>query len=117
MTSTASLPNTGASGAAELKKLSSKIDQNVPEYLDVHVACDHYGTHKRPTENTWLAKLPRFCVHVTPSCSSWANHEARLGAKVTHALLQRGNHRCREAGRTGILDRVKSSTENAKPLI
>ena len=56
--------------AAEFKKFLAKIDQNVPEHLDVHVICDNYGTHKHPTVNTWLAAHPRFHMHFTPTYSS-----------------------------------------------
>ncbi|GAA3076522.1 IS630 family transposase [Actinocorallia glomerata] len=42
--------------AIEFKKFLAKIDQTVPEDLDVHVVCDNYGTHKHPAVKTWLGK-------------------------------------------------------------
>lgn len=59
--------------ATEFKKFLTKIDQNVPGHLDIHVVCDNYGTHKHPTVKTWLAKHPRFHMHFTPTYSSWIN--------------------------------------------
>lgn len=46
--------------AAEFKKFLITIDQTVPAELDVHLICDHYGTHKTPAIKVWLARHPRF---------------------------------------------------------
>jgi transposase len=70
------------------KKFLTKIDQQVPEDLDVHVICDSYGTHKHRTVTRWLEKHPRFHMHFTPTYSSWINQIERLFAKVTRELLQ-----------------------------
>jgi len=51
----------------------AKIDQNMPERLDIHVVCDNYGAHKHPTVKTWLDKHPRFHMHFTSTYSSWIN--------------------------------------------
>ena len=44
--------------AVEFKKLLATIDKAVPGGLDVHVACDNYGTHKTPAIKAWLASRP-----------------------------------------------------------
>jgi transposase len=49
----------------EFKKFLAKIDQQVPDDLDVHLVCDNYGTHKSPAIRTWLASHPRFHLHHT----------------------------------------------------
>ncbi|MGO1592412.1 MAG: hypothetical protein ACTH1Z_10365 [Ancrocorticia sp.] len=38
--------------AVQFKKFLTKIDQNVPKHLGIHVVCDNYGTHKHPTVKT-----------------------------------------------------------------
>ncbi|GAA1998525.1 transposase [Microbacterium ulmi] len=83
--------------ATEFKKSLAKIDQQVPESLDVHVVCDNYGTHKHPTVKTLLGKHPRFHMHFTPTYSSWINEVKRLFAEVTRDLLQRSDHRSVQA--------------------
>jgi transcriptional regulator with XRE-family HTH domain len=35
--------------AVKFKKFLTKIDDQVPDDLDVHLICDYYGTHKHPT--------------------------------------------------------------------
>jgi transposase len=59
--------------AVEFRKFLIKIDQQVPDHLDVHLVCDNYGTHKSPAIKTWPANHPRFHMHFTPTDSSWIN--------------------------------------------
>ena|GEM_PF-2463768 len=50
----------------EFKKFLAKIDDEVPDDLEVHLVCDNYGTHKTPAINAWLVKQPRFHMHFIP---------------------------------------------------
>jgi transposase len=75
----------------EFKKFLTKIDQEVPDDLDVHLVCDNYGTHKTPTITKWLGAHPRFHMHFTPTYSSWINQVERFFAYVTADLLQRSD--------------------------
>jgi transposase len=103
--------------ATEFKKFLAKIDQNVPEHLDIHVVCDNYGTHKHPTVKTWLEKHPRFHMHFTPTYSSWINQVERLFAEVTRDLLQRSDHRSVQALEKDLRNWVKAWNENPKPFV
>ncbi len=103
--------------AIEFKKFLTKIDQNVPEGLEVHLICDNYGTHKSPTVTAWLEKHPRFHMHFTPTYSSWINQVERLFAEVTRDLLQRSDHRSVQALEKDLRDWVKAWNENPKPFI
>jgi hypothetical protein len=42
----------------------------VPPDLDVHLVMDNYATHKTPLIRNWLARRPRWHVHLTPTSSS-----------------------------------------------
>ena len=103
--------------SVEFKKFLAKIDQQVPEDLDVHVICDNYGTHKHPTVKTWLAGHPRFHMHFTPTYSSWINQVERLFAEVIRDLLQRSDHRSVQALEKDLRDWIKAWNENPKPFI
>jgi len=103
--------------AAEFKKFLAKIDQTVPEDLDIHVVCDNYGTHKHPTVKAWLAAHPRFHMHFTPTYSSWINQVERLFAEVTRDLLQRSDHRSVQALEKDLRDWVTAWNEHPKPFI
>jgi hypothetical protein len=40
----------------------------------VHLVWDNYATHKTALIRDWLAKRPRWHVHLTRTSSSWLNH-------------------------------------------
>ena len=101
----------------EFRKFLNKIDQEVPDHLDVHLVCDNDGTHKTPAIKTWLAAHPRFHMHFTPTYSSWINQVERWFAYLTADLLQRGDHRSVQALEREIRGWVAARNENPKPFI
>jgi transposase/transcriptional regulator with XRE-family HTH domain len=103
--------------AIEFRKFLTKIDDQVPEDLTVHVICDNYGTHKHPAVKKWLESHPRFTMHFTPTYSSWINQVERLFAEVTRELLQRSDHRSIQALEKDLRNWIKSWNENPKPFI
>jgi len=103
--------------AIEFKKFLTKIDQQIPEHLDVHLVCDNYGTHKTPAITAWLARHPRFHMHFTPTSSSWINQVERWFAYVTDELIRRGNHTSVHALENDIRGWVADWNTNPKPFI
>lgn len=79
--------------AAEFRKFLDEIEANVPADLDVHLVMDNYATHKTPLIRAWLAKRPRWHVHLTPTSSSWLNQVERFFALLTDKKIRRGVHR------------------------
>ena len=103
--------------SAEFKKFLTKIDQNVPAGLDIHLVCDNYGTHKSPTVKAWLDKHPRFHVHYTSTYSSWINQVERFFAHITADLLQRSDHRSVQALEADIRTWIAAWNENPRPHV
>jgi putative transposase len=68
-----------------------RIDQAVPETLDVHLIVDNYSTHKHAKVRLWLAARPRFHVHYTPTYSSWLNQVERWFGLITQQAIRRGS--------------------------
>jgi len=101
----------------EFKKFLAKIDDQVPDGLEVHLICDNYGTHKTPAIKNWLASHPRFHMHHTPTYSSWLNQVERWFAYLTEDLLRRGDHRSVQALERDIRDWANAWNENPKPFI
>jgi transposase/transposase-like protein len=99
--------------AIEFAKFLIKIDQQIPDHLDVHLICDNYGTHKTPTVGTWLDKHPRFHIHYTPTYSSWINQVERWFGHLTEQLIRRSVH----ALEADIRDWVKNWNDNPKPFV
>jgi transposase len=79
--------------ATEFRRFLDEIEANVPKDLDVHLVMDNYATHKTPLIRSWLAKRPRWHVHLTPTSSSWLNQVERFFALLTDKQLRRGVHR------------------------
>ena len=97
----------------EFRKFLDRIDEAVPEELDVHLVLDNYATHKTVTIRRWLLKRPRFHLHFTPTGSSWINLVERWFALITEKQLRRGVfHSTRK-----LEDTIRSyiDTHNAKP--
>lgn len=103
--------------ASEFKKFLTKIDQQVPDGLEIHLICDNYGTHKHPTIKAWLAKHPRVHMHFTPTYSSWLNLVERFFGYVTADLLQRSDHRSVQALESDIRKWVKAWNEDPKAFV
>ena len=82
-----------AIGSLEFRRFLDRIDASVPAELNVHLVLDNYGTHKTLRIWAWLAKRPRFHVHVTPTCGSWLNLVERWFAELTTKQIRRGSHR------------------------
>ena len=102
--------------AAEFKKFLTKLDNDVPADLDVHLICDNYATHKSPTIVTWLARHPRFHMHFTPTYSSWLNQVERWFALLTDKRLRRGTHTSVAALEKDIRDWIAAWNQDPKPF-
>jgi transposase len=103
--------------ATEFKKFLTKIDDQTPDGLDIHLVCDNYGTHKHPIIKTWLTDHPRVTPHFTPTYASWLNLVERFFGYVTADLLQRSDHRSVQALEADIRAWVEAWNEDPKPLV
>ena len=77
----------------EFLRFLKLIDKAVPGDLDLHLVLDNYATHKTPEIHKWLLRHPRFCLHFTPTSSSWLNLVERWFAELTNRKLRRSAHR------------------------
>jgi transposase len=59
--------------AVEFRRFLAAVEQAVPADLDIHLVLDNYATHKAPPVRAWLARHPRYHLHVTPTSASWLN--------------------------------------------
>jgi len=102
--------------ATEFKKFLTKLDQQIPAELDVHLICDNYATHKTPAIAKWLGAHPRFHIHFTPTYSSWLNQVERWFGLLTDKKLRRGAHRSIQALEQDIRDWIANWNDNPKPF-
>jgi transposase len=102
--------------AAEFRKFLARIDKAVPAELDVHLVCDNLSTHKTPAIKDWLARHPRFCLHFTPTGSSWINQVERWFGYLTDQMIRRGVHKSVQALEADIRAWIASWNENPRPF-
>src|SRR3546814_3225671 len=74
---------------------------------------DNYATHKTQTIRNWLAKRPRWHVHLTPTSASWINQVERFFAELTEKQIRRGVHRSTRQLEAAI--KAYIDTVNAQP--
>ncbi len=106
----------GRHRAAEFRKFLDEIEAAVPGGLEVHLVMDNYATHKTPLIRNWLAKRPRWHVHLTPTSSSWLNQVERFFALLTDKKIRRGVYRSVNALRADIASFIARHNANPKPF-
>ena len=106
----------GRHRAAEFRKFLDEIEAAVPADLDVHLVMDNYATHKTPLIRKWLAKRPRWHVHLTPTSASWLNQVERFFALLTEKKIRRGIYRSVTALRADIASFIASHNTSSKPF-
>ena len=102
--------------AIEFRKFLAAIDKAVPADLEVHLVCDNYATHNTAEIKTWLARHPRFHVHITPTGSSWMNQVERWFGLLTDKLIRRGVHTSVQALENDIRNWIVTWNDNPRPF-
>jgi transposase len=103
--------------AAEFKKFLIAIDKAVPAGLAVHLVCDNLATHKTPAIRDWLARHPRFCLHFTPTGSSWINQVERWFGFLTDQMIRRGVHKSVQALEKDVRAWIETWNEDPRPFV
>ena len=73
----------------EWLKFLRLIDRETPKHLSLHLIVDNYATHNHPEVKKWLARLPRFVIHFTPTSASWLNMVERFFRDITDKRIRR----------------------------
>ena len=100
----------------EFLRFLERIDEAVPEQLDIHLVMDNYGTHKMPKVKRWFARRPRYHVHFTPTSASWLNQVERFFGLITHRRIRRGTFGSVRELESAIRDYLTHHNQNSKPF-
>ena len=103
--------------AVEFKAFLERINNEVPDDLDVHLVLDNYATHKTPAIKRWLLRHPRFHLHFTPTGASWLNLVERWFAELTNKKIKRGSHTSVQALERDIKAWVATWNESPRPYV
>jgi transposase len=101
----------------EFLRFLRRINDAVPDDLDVHLILDNYATHKTPAVKRWLLRNPRFHLHFTPTGASWLNLVERFFAEITNKLIRRGVHRSVLALEKDIRGWLEMWNEEPRPYV
>jgi transposase len=101
----------------EFLRFLKLIDAAVPRDLDLHLVLDNYATHKTPEIQKWLLKHPRFCLHFTPTSSSWLNLIERWVRRAHSRKLRRSAHRSVTELETDIRTWINEWNKDPKPFV
>ena len=100
----------------EFKSFLDRLEQEVPDDLDVHIVLDNSSTHKTPLIKRWLLRHPRFQVHFTPTYSSWINQVERWFSLLTEKQLRRGTHKSSRQLEDAIRLYLATTNDSPKPF-
>ncbi|MBX6330623.1 MAG: IS630 family transposase [Gemmatimonadaceae bacterium] len=103
--------------STEFRHFLDAIDQHTPAALDVHLILDNSSIHKTPLIQRWLAKRPRFHVHVTPTSASWLNLVEGWFSVLQRRELTRGVHRSTSALEQTLRRYIAETNAHAKPFV
>ena len=101
----------------EFLKFLRTLDREFPPELDLHLILDNYQTHKHADVAAWLGKHPRFCLHFTPTASSWLNLVERWFAELTEKALRRGVFPSVPDLIAAIGDFLEAHNDDPKPFV
>jgi transposase len=73
----------------EFLRFLSRLDQEFPGPVPLHLVMDNYGTHQHSKVRDWLQRHPRFVCHFVPTSSSWLNLIERWFAELTTKRVRR----------------------------
>jgi hypothetical protein len=94
-----------------------QIHRGTPKDKQLHLICDNYATHKRPTVKAWLDKHPRFHVHFTSTSASWLNMVERIFHSISTDRLERCVFRSVPELVAAIEEYIAVHNQNPKPFV
>jgi transposase len=100
----------------EFLRFLERIDEAVPEHLDIHLVMDNYGTHKMPKVKRWFARRPRYHVHFTPTSASWLNQVERFFGLLTDRRIRRGTFGSIRELEAAIRDYLSHHNQSPQPF-
>jgi LuxR family transcriptional regulator, maltose regulon positive regulatory protein len=102
--------------ATDFKKFLVSIDKIMPPDLGVHLVCDNLTAHKTAALQDWLARHPRFRLHLTATGSSWISQVEPWFAYLADQRIRRGVHGSVQALEAGLCDWMENWDQNPKPF-
>ena len=101
----------------EFLRFLSRLDQEFPGPLPLHLVMDNYGTHQHSKVRDWLQRHPRFVCHFVPTSSSWLNLIERWFAELTTKRVRRDSFHSVEDLEKAITEFLAAWNEHPQPFV
>ncbi|NKE73833.1 IS630 family transposase [Nitrospiraceae bacterium HYJII51-Mn-bac16s-1-B09] len=101
----------------EFLRFLTRLDQEFPGDIHLHLVMDNYGTHKHPRVRSWLKRHSRFVCHFVPTSSSWLNLVERWFGELTRKRIRRDSFISVEDLERAIGEFMAAWNENPKPFV
>lgn len=101
--------------ATEFRRFLDEIEANVPR-SSTSIWSWTTTPPKTPLIRNWLAKRPRWHVHLMPTSASWLDQVERFFALITERRIRRGIYRSVAALRADIRSFLAHHNADPKPF-
>lgn len=101
----------------EFLRFLRRIEQEVPQEMEIHLVLDNYATHKTARVERWFKRHGRYHLHFTPTSASWLNQVERWFAKITQQRIRRGTFQSVKDLEKSIMDYIDDHNQNSKPFV
>jgi len=93
------------------------IDRKMPQHLQLHLIVDDYATHKHPEVQAWLARHPRWVMHLAPDNTSWLNVVKRFFRGIAEHRISRDSFTSVAELQQAMAQYIERHHKNPKPFI
>src|SRR5262249_43397971 len=100
----------------EFLRFLERMDEAVPENLDIHLEMDNYGTHKMHKVQRWFARRPRYQRQFYPTTASSLNQVERFFGLLAVRSIRRGTFRSVRELEAAIRDYLAHLNFTARPF-
>jgi len=103
--------------ANEYGRFLDRIEAVAPAHMDVHLVVDNYDTHKAQKIREWMAKRPRFQLHLATTHDSWLDQLDRWFEIPMPGHPNPCEHQSENSFQAAATDFLAASDEGPKPFV
>jgi hypothetical protein len=103
--------------ATEYETFLDRIDAVVPAHMDVHLVVDNYDTHKSQKIREWMAKRPRFQLHLSPTHDAWLDQVDRWFEMPVPGQSNPYEHQSGASFQAAAVAFLAAPDERSKPFV
>ena len=103
--------------AAEYGRFLDRIEAVAPVHMDVHLVVDNYDTHKEQKIREWMAKRPRFQLHLVPTHDLWLDQVDRWFEMSSQGHPEIDDHQSEASFQAAAVGFLAAPDDTSKPFV